>query len=136
MVLEISNTFEKGTRLPRRKTLSFLRGVPFGKLTQRILGKRYALSLVVCGDTLATRLNAQYRRKTYSPNVLSFPLSRNEGEIILNVRKAEREAQAFGTTAKQRLLFLFIHGCLHLAGYKHGNKMDRLEQLHLKKSFK
>lgn len=106
--------------------------ISFEGIAKRILGARYSLSLVICGDTLATRLNKQYRKKTYSPNVLSFPLSKTEGEIILNIRKAEREARALKVSARERIAFLFIHGCLHLAGLDHGTKMDKLEQKHLK----
>lgn len=104
----------------------------FQKIAMEILGTKYSLSLVLCGDTLGRRLNTQYRKKTYKPNVLSFPLSKTEGEIFLNVRKAEREARAEGISSTKRIAFLFIHACLHLKGLDHGNKMDTLEQKHLK----
>ncbi len=106
--------------------------IQFEKIAQKILGGTYSLSLVLCGDTLGRRLNAQYRKKTYKPNVLSFPLSKQEGEIFLNVRKAEREARAEGISSARRIAFLFIHACLHLKGLDHGNTMDALEQRHMK----
>ena len=34
-------------------------------------------------EKLAQKLNKTYRKKTYTPNVLSFPLSKNEGEIFI-----------------------------------------------------
>lgn len=104
----------------------------FEKIGTDILGAKYSLSLVLCGDSLGQRLNSQYRKKTYKPNVLSFPLSKSEGEIFLNVRKAEREARAEGISSAKRVAFLFVHACLHLKGLDHGNKMDTLEQKHLK----
>ncbi|MFZ2886995.1 MAG: rRNA maturation RNase YbeY [Minisyncoccia bacterium] len=133
VTVEITNTFEKKVRLPRRKTLSFLRSLPFEKIAAAALPKGYQLSLVICGDTLAQKMNAQYRKKTYRPNVLSFPLSKNEGEIFLNVRKAAREARSMGTSLNARLALLFVHGCFHLAGHDHGDKMEALEQKVLKK---
>jgi rRNA maturation RNase YbeY len=69
----------------------------------------------------------------YAPNVLSFPLAKNEGEIFLNVRKAEREAKTFGVAARSRIAHLFVHGCFHLAGLPHGKKMDSGEEKVLKK---
>ena len=66
--------------------------VPFESIARAILGPRYTLSLVICGDTLARRINKETRKKSYSPNVLSFELDADNGEIILNLRKAEREA--------------------------------------------
>lgn len=108
--------------------------LPFGEIAERILGPHYSLSLVICGDALSRRLNTEYRKKTYKPNVLSFPLSKTEGEIILNVRKAEREAHVGGIRIHERLAFLFIHACLHLKGHDHGNAMDTLEQKHMRLS--
>lgn len=146
VIVEISNTFERKMRLPRRKTLSFLRGLPFEELATKALPRGYQLSLVICGDKLAQTMNATYRKKTYRPNVLSFPLSKTEGEIFLNIRKAEREALPAGrqdaqlTTSEKRavrdrIARLFVHGCVHLAGHDHGAPMDRLETSILK-SFK
>ena len=76
--------------------------LPFEKMAKQILGPRYELSLVVCGDSLAQRMNKIYRKKTYKPNVLSFPLSKTEGEIFLNVQCAKREAKKYGTTLQKR----------------------------------
>jgi probable rRNA maturation factor len=102
--------------------------LPFERMAHAILGNQYELSVVVCGDTLASRMNREYRKKEYSPNVLSFPLEKNAGEIFLNIRKAEREARAFGVSAQKRLALLFVHGCFHLKGSRHGRTMERSEQ--------
>lgn len=113
--------------------------VSFEKIAHGILGTRYELSLVVCGNALARTLNKKYRlpalrtsqqagKRTYAPNVLSFPYDKHEGEIVLNAQKAEREARSLGIPHRERLAFLFIHGCLHLAGYKHGHQMEKLER--------
>lgn len=110
-----------------KRTVADTVRLPFEKLAASALPKGYQLSLVICGDGLAQKMNKQYRKKTYRPNVLSFPLSKNEGEIFLNVRKAEREARTMGFAAKDRLARLFVHGCVHLAGHNHGKKMDSLE---------
>ena len=102
--------------------------IPFEKMAGAVLGARYELSLVICGDTLARRMNTTYRKKTYSPNVLSFPLNKNEGEIFLNARLAKREARQFGMSVQDRLAHLFVHGCFHLKGLKHGRIMDDKER--------
>ena len=107
--------------------------IPYEKIARAVLGARYELSLVICGDHLALRMNKEYRHKTYFPNVLSFPLSKTEGEIFLNVRKAEREARALGVSVRERLALLFVHGLFHLNGLNHGPRMESLEQSVLKK---
>ncbi len=108
------------------------RGIPFGKIAKAIL-PTCDLSLVICGDALATKINKQYRKKSYSPNVLSFELEKNAGEIFLNVMTAAREAKKFNMPLKKRLALLFVHGCFHLKGLAHGDKMEREEHKILKK---
>ena len=110
-----------------RRTVKGAPSAPFARIADGILGRRYQLSLVLCGDTLAQRMNAEHRQKTYKPNVLSFPLSETEGEIFLNLAKAGREARAEGITHSERVTYLFIHACLHLKGLPHGRRMDELE---------
>lgn len=107
--------------------------LPFKAMASAILPSGYELSLVICGDDLARRMNQKYRKKSYKPNVLSFPLSTNEGEIFLNIRKAEREARALGVSRDWRLAHLFIHGCAHLKGHDHSDTMDALETKVLRK---
>jgi rRNA maturation RNase YbeY len=109
------------------------RRIPFEKIANAILGSRYDLSLVVCSDSLAQKMNARYRRKTYKPNVLSFPISKTEGEIFLNVRCAEREARRYGVSPEARLALLFVHGCYHLKGLAHGRIMEGLERRTLRR---
>jgi len=114
--------------LIRKTTRGSSPRVPFEKIGTRILGKTYELSLVICGDSLARALNKKHRGKTYAANVLSFPYSAHEGEIFLNIRKAEREARLHKTTFTKRTALLFVHGCFHLKGLKHSKKMESLER--------
>jgi probable rRNA maturation factor len=112
--------------------------IAFEEIARLILSERYDLSLVVCGDSLAERVNRRYRlpalkfqqagKKDYAPNILSFPLGIYEGEMFLNVRAAAREAKKYGVPLKERLELLFVHGCLHLKGLRHGRTMEATEQ--------
>jgi len=120
---------QKNPAVEIRKTIrGSVPRIPFENIARAILSSKYELSLVLCGDVLARRMNKIYRKKGYAPNVLSFPLSRSEGEIFLNVRKATREANALGIPLSERLALLFVHGCYHLLGLAHGEKMERLEK--------
>ncbi|HWP61687.1 MAG TPA: rRNA maturation RNase YbeY [Candidatus Paceibacterota bacterium] len=116
-------------QLATRKTI---RGnvprIPFEKLLRAVFPQGYELSLVICGDDLARSINKKYRKKTYAANVLSFPLSKTEGELFLNVRCSEREARSFGVSRESRLALLFVHGLFHLKGLHHGRTMEREER--------
>jgi probable rRNA maturation factor len=107
--------------------------LPYEAIAKSILGSDYDLSLVICGDKLAQRMNIEYRQKSYFPNVLSFPYSKSEGEIFINIPCAEREARKYKIPLRSRMALLFVHGCFHLKGYDHGAKMEALEQQILKK---
>lgn len=42
-----------------------------------------------------------------------------EGDIIICLPQARRQARAVGNTLSEELFFLFVHGLLHLFGYDH-----------------
>ncbi len=106
---------------------------PYETIKNDILGKSYTLSLNFIGTTTAQKLNQQYRKKDYIPNVLSFPLTATDGEIFICPVIAQRQAQKFDMTVQGYIGFLFIHGCLHLKGHLHGATMDTAERRYCKK---
>ncbi len=92
------------------------------KIKEEVLGKKYDLSLVFTQNALMEKLNRRYRGKAKTATVLSFPLSKEEGEIFINLRQKEHHP-----------LFLFIHALLHLKSFEHGAKMEEQEKKLLKK---
>lgn len=102
--------------------------LPYEEIKNAILGTRYELSLTFVGATRAQQLNETHRGKSYVPNVLSFPLTDCVGEIYIAPSVAAKEAYKFNMTPDGYVGFLFIHGCLHLKGYDHGDAMDTAEK--------
>jgi len=109
------------------KQQKLLRGLPFAPMKEAVLGKRYTLSLALIGEQRARTLNYTYRSKDSVPNVLSFPLGEREGEIIIVPRQAAKEAVKLGMSTRNYVGYLFIHGMLHLKGFRHGKKMEQKE---------
>lgn len=99
--------------------------LPLALIKDTALGKNYELSLVFCGNKLSRKLNRTYRSKDYPTNILSFPLSKNSGEIFINL--SHLNGFSVGN--------LFIHGLMHLKGFDHGDTMERAEIV-LRKKFK
>ncbi|MBI2673739.1 MAG: rRNA maturation RNase YbeY [Candidatus Zambryskibacteria bacterium] len=93
-------------------------GVPFKKIKEQVLGKKYELSLVFCDNALSRKLNSTYRQKDRATNVLSFEISSNSGEIFINLS----QTKIFSAEK------LFIHGLLHLKGMEHGDTMEQTEK--------
>ncbi len=101
--------------------------IQYGEIKNLILKKNYKLSLVFVGTKKAKNLNTQYRNKTYIPDILSFPLDRNTGEIYICLPVVKKKAHSQKMSLKSYVLFLYIHGLLHLKGFSHGVKMDTIE---------
>ena len=103
------------------------------EIKNEILKKNYSLSVNFISAKIAQDLNIKYREKDYIPNILSFPLSKKEGEIFICLSVVKKEAKNFSLTYKEFLTLLLVHGCLHLKGMDHGDKMDKLEEKYSKK---
>jgi probable rRNA maturation factor len=101
------------------------------EIKNKILGKKYNISVVLTNNKESKKLNKKLRNKNKPANVLSFPLEENAGEIFLDLETKD-EAIKFDMGYKKYLIYLFIHGCLHLKGYDHGEEMSKLEEKYLK----
>ena len=112
------------------KTKGRLPRLPFKELKEKVLGKNYVLSLVLISDMKARALNKEHRSKNEPANILTFPLSKNEGEILISLQKIKKDAPSFDMNYKDFLVLIFIHGMLHLKGFTHGSTMEKkVEQL-------
>jgi len=101
-----------------------------------ILGKEYSLSFAFVDENQSHEINKKYRQKDRPTNVLSFSLSKNSGEILLCKSVAKREVKeknSLGKNFNEWLLFLVIHGMLHLKGMDHGGTMEKAEKFYYTK---
>jgi probable rRNA maturation factor len=90
------------------------------------------LTLRLVGGREGRRLNSTFRKKQRATNVLSFPLE-GEGDIVLCHPVVAREARAQGKALAAHYAHLVVHGVLHLRGFEHGTRMERLETRILRK---
>ena len=109
---------ECGGKLP---SLSFL------DIKNKILGEKYELNLIFVSEKKIHALNKTYRKIDSPTDILSFLLNKNSGEIFICEKIAKIKAVDFDRKYNNFLAFLFIHGCVHLFGYEHGNKMEVVE---------
>jgi probable rRNA maturation factor len=89
------------------------------------------LSLRLTGDEEVQALNATWRGKNQSTNVLSFPMAEPEelkgaggpqlmlGDIVLARGVCAAEAQEKAIALEDHAAHLIVHGTLHLLGYDH-----------------
>jgi probable rRNA maturation factor len=113
------------------KTRGKLPRVAFAAIKKAVLGERYELSLALVTPKEARALTKKTKGKDKPSNVLSFPLSKHSGEIVICPATARREAAKYGTTAENFLAYLFIHGMVHLKGLDHGATMEKTERRYI-----
>lgn len=114
------------------KTNGKLPRLPFARLRDAILGADYELSVAIVPPRESRRLNRTYRGKDKSTNILSFPLGKKEGELALDLVTSKKDAPDFDMPMPKFLIFLVIHGMLHLKGFDHGSTMEKEERKYLK----
>lgn len=102
----------------------------------------FECSILVTDDARMQALNAQYRNKDKTTDVLSFPSDlplgydgpRHLGDIVISLPQAQRQADELGQSLVRELQFLLLHGVLHLLGYDH--ETDNGEMLALQTKLK
>jgi probable rRNA maturation factor len=101
----------------------------------------YELTVVLVDDREITRLNRQYFRRNRPTNVISFPLmddspvslrSRILGDVVISAETAQRDTGEAGEKTQDEILFLMIHGILHLAGYDHEGSVAERRKMEAK----
>lgn len=92
------------------------------------------ISVLLTDDAEQRELNAQYRGKDASTNVLSFPqiepfgpVMGILGDITLARETLIREAEEQGTSLEDHFTHLVVHGFLHILGYDHLDEAEALQ---------
>jgi probable rRNA maturation factor len=106
-------------------------------------GKRLeALSVVLTGHDLVTRLNRTHLEHDYQTDVLAFPLGDADdavdGEVYVDLDTAYERHNEFGSSFDDEVYRYVIHGVLHLCGHQDDTAegksyMHKLEDAYLQR---
>ena len=86
------------------------------------------VSLFFVDDEGIRKINRDYLRRDRPTNVIAFSLAEGDfgdvnpgvlGDVVISVETAAREARTAGIAIEDAILYLILHGILHLAGYDH-----------------
>ncbi len=77
--------------------------------------KRDSVEIVFVGEKTARKLNKQFRKASYIPDVLTFP----DSEIVISPVRVRTQASLVGIPFRDELAHVLVHGTLHLLGYTH-----------------
>ena len=109
-----------------------------------LVGKLYGaenseLSITLTDDEHIHELNKNFRDVDRPTDVLSFAFRESDepqilnpqieilGDIIISLERAKFQAENFGHSYLREVIFLTVHGLLHLLGYDHIEDADRIE---------
>ncbi len=96
--------------------------------------------IVLVDDAYIRELNRTYRKVDSSTDVLSFALQEDTGDepvilgleddavlgdVFVSVETAERQASEYGHSLEREVVYLAVHGLLHLLGHDHLEEIDR-----------
>lgn len=88
------------------------------------------LSIIFVKSTEMRKLNLEYRKKNQPTDVLSFPESSDGenylGEILICIPEVRKNARIYNQEFEEELKRVLIHGILHLLGYDHERKGDKM----------
>lgn len=118
------------------------RAVETTLLRHQVSAARVSVALV--GDRRIAELNERYLKHPGPTDVLSFdlrdaptdgrqsmPVEAVDGEVVISVETALREAERRGHSVLDEVSLYAIHGVLHLLGYDDGVAEDALRMRHM-----
>lgn len=98
------------------------------------------VDITIVDDEEIHQLNRDYRNVDRPTDVLSFALDEDDedepellegqlhllGDIIISAETATRQAEEFGHGLEREVVYLAVHGLLHLLGYDHMVEEDKV----------
>ena len=113
----------------------------------RFISKKISLTLLLSNNKCIKKLNKKFRNKNKSTDVLSFPFYEKKklkieikksdeiylGDIIINLNMIRNKSNI--AKFKEELNNLWVHGLVHLFGYKHKKDRDFNEMSRIEKRF-
>jgi probable rRNA maturation factor len=99
------------------------------------------VTIAFVSDRHMQELNRQWRGKTGTTDVLSFPAGEDEfanpdgsnlGDVVISLEQAARQAKEHEFTIDEEIAQLILHGLLHLCGYNHETDNGEMNRLELK----
>ena len=104
------------------------------KITEYLNITEKSIIIILTDNNQIQKLNKDFFKKNKPTNVISFPFDEKDflGEIYISVEYAAYEAKEWEVSFFYEMMYLIIHGILHLLGYDHVNSKDEAEVMEQK----
>lgn len=106
-------------------------------LTLEDIREQVEVGVTFVDDVAIQSLNREYRGKDVPTDVLSFPQDDDDGffvpegvprilgDIVISLPRAAEQAEDYGHSMEREVVYLAVHGLLHLLGYDHEDSQDQ-----------
>ena len=105
-------------------------------LAEEEIDAKAEIGLMFVDNAQIREMNHTYRDKDSATDVLSFPMYEADeaiddeeeillGDIVISLERAAEQAEEYGHSLEREVMYLLVHGLLHLAGYDHMEEADK-----------
>ncbi len=106
-------------------------------LTLEDIREQVEVGVTFVDDVAIQSLNREYRGKDVPTDVLSFPQDDDDGffvpegvprilgDIVISLPRAAEQAEDYGHSMEREVVYLAVHGLLHLLGYDHEDSQEQ-----------
>ena len=107
-------------------------------LQEEEIDPKAEICLMFVDNEQIREMNSAYRDKDSATDVLSFPMYEADeaiedeeeillGDIVISLERAAEQAEEYGHSLEREVMYLLVHGLLHLAGYDHMEDDEKKE---------
>ncbi|MBR6756437.1 MAG: rRNA maturation RNase YbeY [Peptococcaceae bacterium] len=107
-------------------------------LEQQEIDPKAEVAILFVDNETIREMNNTYRDKDTATDVLSFPMYEADeeiddeeeilfGDIVISLERAQEQAEEFGHSLEREVMYLLVHGLLHLAGFDHMEEEEKEE---------
>lgn len=87
------------------------------------------IGVTIVSDKKIKPLNRKFFKKNLPTDVMSFKISRKYGDIVISAETALRNSLKYGFSLEKEIIYLIVHGYLHLKNYKDYNDLQRKKMM-------
>ena len=96
----------------------------------------YEVSIIFTDEAGIREINRNYRHIDRATDVISFAFAEGEGanfapfllgDIFICTDVVANHAEKYGTTFQEEMVFMVVHGILHLLGFDHHKASERTQ---------
>ncbi len=100
--------------------------------------QKWEVSILLVDDHQIKKINKEYLHRNRPTDVISFSQIEGEyrqinthllGDVVISVETAKRQAKENNITLQGEIVFLLIHGILHLLGYDHEGSVRKEREM-------